>query len=1114
MRPTVRVALSLVLVLAAYGAYAVTAVPLIEPRVEAATDAVAPVPTTPPSSETGPTDRMYRWFGPDRHAWELRKPKMLRNDQGILLFDKYVTDPEKLGPKKVRLEPVSLVFLSDDETLDPQVRDRQAVIMRAPMGAVLEFDQPFNILRGDVGSLVGGMLTGKVVIHSDGKSPGPEDDLRIVTQDVQLKAGGIASGGSVTTNAEVEFEYGPNRGRGAELEIHLLPEEERRDTPWGRIQTLKLKRNVSLDLVVKESASGPDGSSANAAGEFSPEQPIIVHQGGPVKLKCRGPFELNAPENIAAFEQWVVVTRQPPVGAPEGSEDRLKCHRLELHLASPPKHQASAAGNNGGSAAKDAKPAEGKASRSSAPKVDVRRVVALGIPGVEGQSPPIPAVLEAPSSRAYAKGGRLEYDMETRRVSLIDSQENVVFRHETNEIQARELHYQPGPDGRLGRFEAEGEGWLNWQARDVRGQGQTLSPAASSAPDDAADQRNGRRFLARWSRKLFSVPSQGRQAISMLGKAKAQVTGMGRLEADEIHVWLIEQPASPASTRPTKQKRKYDLLPDQMMALSGGKDSPVVIDSTQVTGRAEEKLEVLIQQAADPLGGRLESSASGAASPAPGGSPASGRADGFAPRSSPLSGRIAANAGADAAPSSQRFDVAGRHMQMKLVQIGQEMQWRQIDILGGARLWESRVAKPGELPFRVTGDCVHARQAEADAGQVTVVGYDGNSAHIEGRGLSLTGLPAWEEQQGKTQRIGRVNLDQRANRIWVAGPGLMTLVVDRDLQGEKLSKPSPIEIAWQKSMDFDGQRAVFSGAPSVKQAEATLRTTQLEAVLSQRIDLAHPKQGGPRPQLDRVICQGGLLLDRPTSDARGPLAHERLQAADLTIDQVSGAIFGNGPGWLTRVSRRDSELEGPAIGKRPATATPSKTQGAGATPFTPPADPDKPLNYLRVDFQDAMRGNLHQRVIVFSNQVQAVHAPVRRWDDTVSPDWIEHLGPRGVVLKCDELHLNEMRGPGDAKWFEASARGNTNVEGESFTAQAAQLNYSQDKDLLILQGTDRAPAELWRQQGPGTPRSHLAARKIEFWRRDNHIKIDKAQYLDVDNIPADKGRSRPKPSGR
>jgi hypothetical protein len=1100
MGPIVRAGASFVIVLMAYGVYALTAVPLIEPASEAL-GATTAVPLPPlPVSEIDPADRMYRWFGPDRHAWELQKPKMLRNDQGILLFDKYVTD-ETLGPKKVRLEPVSLVFLSEDRGLDPQVRDRQAVIMRAPTGAVLEFDRPFNIVRGDVGRLVGGTLTGKVVIHSEGKSPGPEDDLRIVTEDVKLTMT------SITTSYSVDFEYGPNRGKGTELDIRLLPEDEHRDSPWGRIQSLTLKRDISLDLIVEQRSEKSAGSSplarlggapAASGREFSPEQPIVVAGGSPVTVRCRGPFEFSALENVAAFERRVVVTRQQPAVGVEIPPDKLTCHRLELHLAAPENKPA----------AKVAAKTESPSRPHSVPKLEVRRVVAIGLPEERGVPqnvvvrPAIPAVLEAPGSQAFARGHRLEYNLETRQVSLVDHRESV-FQHGTNEIHARELHYQPGADGRLGRLEAEGTGWLNWEARDLRGgesggitaQGSVVASPAADAPGEA------RRFLARWGRKLFSVPSEGRQVISMLGEAKARVTGMGQLDAEEIHAWLIEQPqpaAADANGQP--QKQKFDLLPDRMLALSAGKDAKVAIDSPQLTGRTD-KLEIFVQRADEAA--RRGGGPGGAAAAGPTGGPlrdpqpraAETRPRVATSRAAPANGAL----GNDAAAPSQRFDVTGRWVQVQVIQIGGQTQWRQVDLIGAARLVETETAKPGERPFEVTGDFVRAQQPEPDAARVTVKGKKGEPAHVEGRGLSLTGAA--------------IDLDQRANLVWIDGSGMMTLLVDRDLQGERLGRPSPVEITWQRGMQFNGQEAVFDQGVLVKQEQATLRTQNLRAVLSQRIDMAHPKQGGSqRPQIDRIICQEGLVVERLTSDARGPLAHEKLVAADLTIDQVSGAIFGQGPGWLTRVYRRDGELESPAAGGRPggAAAPAAKAAGPGGAPFAPPPDPDKPLNYLRVDFQFALQGNTNLRTIQFSDQVQAVHAPVRTWEDTVNPDRVELLGPRGVVLKCDELHLNQMC-RGQEKWFEASARRNVKVEGESFDAVAERLDYTQEKDVLVLQGTDRAPAQIWQQQGVGAERTHLEAREIEFDRRSNHIKITRARYLDVNNIPSDKGRSRPRP---
>jgi hypothetical protein len=268
------------------------------------------------------------------------------------------------------------------------------------------------------------------------------------------------------------------------------------------------------------------------------------------------------------------------------------------------------------------------------------------------------------------------------------------------------------------------------------------------------------------------------------------------------------------------------------------------------------------------------------------------------------------------------------------------------------------------------------------------------------------------------------------------------------------------------------------------------------------VDFSQPKQdAGQRPEVEKIVCEGGILLDRRTSDERGALSHEKMQAVDLTIVNSSGAILGNGPGWITRWYRSsgNNEVNVPGLGPRSA---------SGAKPKPSAAVPAETLNYLRVDFQRALRGNLHQQMMIFSDQVQAIHVPVQNWGETINADRLEQLGERGVALKCDELHLRQMS-QGERKWFEAMAAGNTLVEGQTFTAKAVRMSYSQDKELLTLEGTDRTPADLWRQESVGAPQSHLQARKIEYWRQTNHIKIDRAQFGEVLDIPAPKG-GRPK----
>ncbi len=42
------------------------------------------------------------------------------------------------------------------------------------------------------------------------------------------------------------------------------------------------------------------------------------------------------------------------------------------------------------------------------------------------------------------------------------------------------------------------------------------------------------------------------------------------------------------------------------------------------------------------------------------------------------------------------------------------------------------------------------------------------------------------------------------------------------------------------------------------------------------------------------------------------------------------------------------------------------------------------------------------------------------------------------------------------------------------------MTYAQAKDLIVLEGTGRIDAQLWRQVQVGSPTSHASARRILF----------------------------------
>ncbi|MBI2480787.1 MAG: hypothetical protein HYV60_19815 [Planctomycetia bacterium] len=162
--------------------------------------------------------------------------------------------------------------------------------------------------------------------------------------------------------------------------------------------------------------------------------------------------------------------------------------------------------------------------------------------------------------------------------------------------------------------------------------------------------------------------------------------------------------------------------------------------------------------------------------------------------------------------------------------------------------------------------------------------------------------------------------------------------------------------------------------------------------------------------LRELLFQGQCSLQSETIDPRGARkTSERMQIRDLRIDQVSGVLHGDGPGWLTSVH------QGQDIFK----------EGQFAT--TP-----KGLHFLRVDFQQELVGSLTGRRVEFVGNVKTVYGPVAGWDQVIDVTDPSRFGPRDIVVTSQRLALTDMgqtRDRFDA--VELEATGNALVRGQT-----------------------------------------------------------------------------------
>ena len=999
-------------VLVAYWAYTVVAVPLIEPpaaRYESG---------SPSDGDRESADQRFRHrldeleglFPPG--SWELDGPQILESDRIKLLVPEYTNRPDG----SVEFPRCTILLTPNAPEADAAERKRRTVILQASNGALLTFDQPLSLRQANLAKLrlKSGMLQGQVTIRSQGKSTGPEDDLLIVTRDVELTED------QISTPHVVEFRMGPNYGSGSHMRINLLSGE---DDSGGHglnvtgIEWFELRRLKQLCLWLPRRPDVPGSARGPATGGRVPRD-----RGVPIEISCRGPFRYDHIRQEASFEDQVDVLQINP----QGPADKITCERLSVFFA----RSRQAVGNLMNPDSK------GKGHLGSGEfDLEPCRIEARGNP----------VDVHAPSQDVYARGERLEYDLQHKRIVLDYPDDGrrhaeVVLRQGANEIRGRSLQYESMGPGRLGRITAQGPGTISAQT----------------------DAESPQQLHATWGTQLRVWPHEGQQVVSLTGGsaltfsrlADGQVHQLGTLTAAEIHFWLFELP--PDDSKPGGQPQ---LRPDRMSALHN-----VRLDSPQLTGAVEEM--GIWFEPEEPLGGRSEVAQA-----------ATGRITGVAPvyRPAEPTGTAGQRPTDRSASRQQQFDITGSELTSRVVIRDGEPELAELTVQGNVVFHETRTAEPGERPLTITGDQVQVFNADTPDTEVVVVGLN-PPARLQGRGLKLAGT--------------NIRLNRGSNRLWINGMGQMELPVDRDMEGRPLARPGVLNIDWQGKMEFDGRSVSFFESVAATGPNQRMATQELRVSLSEPIDFADPSMDR-EPDVAKIECFGGVVMDNWSFKGPAQTSWDRMQSDDLSVDRVSGEIVGRGPGRVTTVRVGWPELSGSPFNRGPDAGRPAGT-----------GDDPNQLTYLDVEFQDRIDGNLHDRTLTFHDQVHCVYGPVDSWDATLDVDDPDSLGPNGALLTSDELTVTQMTTPLDGgESMELVAQGNVRAEGNMFNAWGHRMTYDQAKDLLILEGTGRVDAELYYQKREGAPPQHAQMGTIRFRPSTKQIQIDDARSVEFNQFP-------------
>ena len=306
--------ISLGIVLIAMLLYRGTVVPLIEP---AHREKPQPIVYNP---DLHTTQWWQRHFPTD--SWQQGQPKVLQTPRGILLFKKFT----QLGPDQWRLEPLTMIIphsqkKRDMHSDDQSFADQDVLIVNADLGAMIQFREAFDLMKGKAPPVIGGKLEGQINITRKAKVATDERPWSLTTSDVQIDRR------KISTIKPVEIRWDNSVIRGRDLSIFLkqdlLSDTDNDPSPWGILENMEL---IYIDEI---SVGLPPGGLWADMKQASPELPVTRGLPAQLRVQSGGPFRFDFVASQASLMNGVLAIHQVGSLPP----DQFESQEVQVTLA-------------------------------------------------------------------------------------------------------------------------------------------------------------------------------------------------------------------------------------------------------------------------------------------------------------------------------------------------------------------------------------------------------------------------------------------------------------------------------------------------------------------------------------------------------------------------------------------------------------------------------------------------------------------------------------------------------------------------------------------------------------------------------------------------------------
>ena len=390
MNPVAQYVLSLAACVIGYFTYLKYAVPLIE-QPAARSQQLTHEPTRVPIPKIY-KNSMIPLLPPN--AWELGDCKTLITSTGTVLFKELTPQPDGT----VKLSPFTLMTNVGETMLlktsgAPAANQEVPLVLRTVEGAMLKLNKPFNeALQGGT-EIQSARLLGEVDIYRPPSAPDKNDVLHVLTRNVNLDRDRIYT--LDTLDKPFLFSYGPHRGRGRNLIIDLIHEDntvagQQSFSSVSGIQRLELAYLDRLRIVPSKTKSSTDNARADRDSSK-----LFGGQDAPLEVSCKGPCVLDFNAQTVSFFDNVLVKKISP------DADSIACQRLQIKFDKNPLAEKS-----------ETQPQLLPQPNESKKGLGIESLIAESSPGPNG-SPGPPVIVNAMSRPATITAARLTYDAKT-----------------------------------------------------------------------------------------------------------------------------------------------------------------------------------------------------------------------------------------------------------------------------------------------------------------------------------------------------------------------------------------------------------------------------------------------------------------------------------------------------------------------------------------------------------------------------------------------------------------------------------------------------------------------------------------------------------------------------